>query len=219
VPAACWATASTPETAISRQHPSRMKAAGPGAVRGATRRGGANEGRGRHPGTREVKLIEQDVPRVTEPTHVKLCMLDVGVCGTDRDICAFQYGIPPAGTEHLVIGHESLGEIVEVGPAASRLKRGDLVIPMVRLRAPTTTAPPAAPGDRISASPETSQNAGSRTCMGGEARHLRVADGAVAAAAVRRSRGDGERSSGRKSVHGPAAAQASCRAASRENLA
>jgi threonine dehydrogenase-like Zn-dependent dehydrogenase len=84
------------------------------------------------PGTRQVRLIEQEAPRVATPTHVKLRMLDVGVCGTDREICAFQYGTPPDGTEHLVIGHESLGEVVDVGPAVTRLKRGDLVVPMVR---------------------------------------------------------------------------------------
>ncbi len=84
------------------------------------------------PGTQEVRLIEQEAPPVTAPTHVKLRVLDVGVCGTDREICAFQYGTPPDGTEHLVIGHESLGEVVEVGAAVTRLKRGDLVVPMVR---------------------------------------------------------------------------------------
>jgi threonine dehydrogenase-like Zn-dependent dehydrogenase len=88
------------------------------------------------PGTRAVKLIEQEVPRAVAPNHVQLRMLDVGVCGTDREICAFQYGTPPDGSEHLVIGHESLGEVVEVGPAVSRLKRGDLVVPMVRRPCP-----------------------------------------------------------------------------------
>jgi len=84
------------------------------------------------PATRELRLVEQDDPRVTAPGQVKLRMLDVGVCGTDREICAFQYGTPPSGAEHLVIGHESLGEVVEVGSAVSRLKIGDLVVPMVR---------------------------------------------------------------------------------------
>src|SRR5207249_4822462 len=41
-------------------------------------------------------------------------------------------GTPPAGSEHLVIGHESLGQVVEVGPAVTRLEQGDLVITMVR---------------------------------------------------------------------------------------
>jgi len=84
------------------------------------------------PGTREVGLIEQEDPPIALPTHVKLRMLDVGICGTDREICAFQYGMPPEGTEHLVIGHESLGEVVEVGAAVTRLRPGDLVVPMVR---------------------------------------------------------------------------------------
>ena len=88
------------------------------------------------PGTREVTLIEQEAPPLAAPTDVKLRMLDVGVCGTDREICAFQYGTPPEGTEHLVIGHESLGEVVEVGPAVTRLRPGDLVVPMVRRPCP-----------------------------------------------------------------------------------
>ena len=88
------------------------------------------------PGTRELRLIEQEAPSIAAPTHVKLRMLDVGICGTDREICAFQYGTPPDAAEHLVIGHESLGEVVEVGPGVSRLERGDLVVPMVRRPCP-----------------------------------------------------------------------------------
>lgn len=84
------------------------------------------------PGTRSVGLVDQDEPRIAEPTQVKLRMRDVGVCGTDREICAFQYGTPPAGSPHLGIGHESLGEVVEIGPGVSRLRPGDLVVPMVR---------------------------------------------------------------------------------------
>src|SRR5262245_53937143 len=84
------------------------------------------------PESRTVQLIETEAPSITSPTQVKLRMLDVGVCGTDREICAFEYGTPPAGGPHLVIGHESLGEVVEVGPGVTRVKRGDLVVPMVR---------------------------------------------------------------------------------------
>ena len=60
------------------------------------------------PKNRTVSLIDHEAPRISSPTDVKLRMLDVGVCGTDREICAFQYGTPPDGSEHLVIGHESL---------------------------------------------------------------------------------------------------------------
>lgn len=88
------------------------------------------------PGTREVALIEHEEPRLVGPADVRLRMLEVGVCGTDREICAFQYGTPPAGEPRLVIGHESLGEVVEVGPGVSHVSPGDLVITMVRRPCP-----------------------------------------------------------------------------------
>lgn len=84
------------------------------------------------PEGRRVEVVDQDTPAISTPTQVRLRILDVGVCGTDREICAFQYGTPPAGSPHLVIGHESLGEVVEVGSAVSRVRRGDLVVTMVR---------------------------------------------------------------------------------------
>jgi len=88
------------------------------------------------PTKREVHLIDWQAPRIEEPTQVKLQMLDVGICGTDKEISAFLYGNPPPGSEYLIIGHESLGEVVEVGPAVSRVKPGDLVIVMVRRPCP-----------------------------------------------------------------------------------
>jgi threonine dehydrogenase-like Zn-dependent dehydrogenase len=84
------------------------------------------------PNDRQVALVDHEAPKISAPTHVKLRMLEAGVCGTDREICAFEYGTPPARSERLVIGHESLGEVVEVGSAVSRVKIGDLVVPMVR---------------------------------------------------------------------------------------
>ncbi|HVM98240.1 MAG TPA: glucose 1-dehydrogenase [Candidatus Acidoferrales bacterium] len=84
------------------------------------------------PNDRKLELIDHQPPQISAPTQVKLRMLEVGVCGTDREICAFQYGTPPADSTHLVIGHESLGEVVEVGAAVSRVKLGDLVVTMVR---------------------------------------------------------------------------------------
>ncbi len=88
------------------------------------------------PESRQVKLIEQDVPRISRPDQVLLRLLDVGICGTDKEICSFEYGTPPPGDDHLVIGHESLGEIVQVGAAVERLRPGDLVVPSVRRPCP-----------------------------------------------------------------------------------
>jgi glucose 1-dehydrogenase len=84
------------------------------------------------PRTHEVKLIDHEEPEITTPTQVKLRMLEVGVCGTDKKITSFQFGTPPAGSDYLIIGHESLAEVVEVGPEVRAVKRGDLVVSAVR---------------------------------------------------------------------------------------
>ena len=88
------------------------------------------------PGTREVTIIEREAPRITQPDQVELRMLDIGICGTDKEICSFEYGTPPAGDDFLVIGHEALAEIVKVGSAVTRLRPGDLVVPSVRRPCP-----------------------------------------------------------------------------------
>jgi len=88
------------------------------------------------PTTKQVSIVNQTEPTLSSPTDVKLRMIEAGVCGTDREICAFEYGTPPDGMEHLVIGHESLGEVVEVGAKVTRVKVGDLVVPMVRRPCP-----------------------------------------------------------------------------------
>jgi len=71
-------------------------------------------------------------PKIESPTGVKLRVLNVGVCGTDREIASFLYGTPPEGSEYLVIGHECIAEVVEVGAEVDDVKPGNLVIPMVR---------------------------------------------------------------------------------------
>jgi glucose 1-dehydrogenase len=55
----------------------------------------------------------------------------VGVCGTDVEIVNDGYGSPPEGATRLVLGHESLGEVVEA-PAGVDLAPGDLVVGIVR---------------------------------------------------------------------------------------
>ena len=88
------------------------------------------------PADKQIGVINIIEPKLATPTDVKLRMIDAGVCGTDREICAFEYGTPPVGVEYLVIGHESLGEVVEVGAKVTRVKVGDLVVPMVRRPCP-----------------------------------------------------------------------------------
>jgi glucose 1-dehydrogenase len=84
------------------------------------------------PAKREVHIVDHPEPAIVSSTQAKMRVLEVGVCGTDREIVSFQYGTPPEGFEYLIIGHESLSEVVEVGPQVSKVKAGDLVVMTVR---------------------------------------------------------------------------------------
>lgn len=55
----------------------------------------------------------------------------VGVCGTDIEIVEGKYGWAPPGQKRLVLGHESLGRVIDPGPSGG-LQKGDLVVGIVR---------------------------------------------------------------------------------------
>jgi threonine dehydrogenase-like Zn-dependent dehydrogenase len=55
----------------------------------------------------------------------------VGVCGTDAEIVEGKYGWAPPGKTRLVLGHESLGRVIDPGES-SAFKKGDLVVGIVR---------------------------------------------------------------------------------------
>ena len=81
------------------------------------------------PGRPHSARIE-DVPEPRrEPGTVLLRPLEVGVCGTDREIAEGLFGIPPEGSERLVLGHEVLARVEE---DAEGFARGDLVAATVR---------------------------------------------------------------------------------------
>jgi threonine dehydrogenase-like Zn-dependent dehydrogenase len=55
----------------------------------------------------------------------------VGVCGTDMEIVRGDYGSAPPGEERLILGHESVGRVLEA-PSGSGLREGDWVVGIVR---------------------------------------------------------------------------------------
>jgi len=57
--------------------------------------------------------------------------LAIGICGTDREIAAGQYGWAPPGLDRLIIGHESLGRVVEAD-VGGEVRAGDLIVGIVR---------------------------------------------------------------------------------------
>src|SRR2546428_339528 len=85
---------------------------------------------------KEIGIIDQFEPKILLLIDVKFRMIEVGVCGTDKEICTFEYSTPPNSSEQLVINHESLKEIVEVGPKVTRMKLGDIVVPIIRRPCP-----------------------------------------------------------------------------------
>src|SRR5881397_3486578 len=78
-----------------------------------------------------------DLPRpsvndVPNGRGVLVKVLRVGVDGTDKEINAAEYGAAPDGYNFLVIGHESFGQVEEVGPNVTELRPGDYVVATVR---------------------------------------------------------------------------------------
>jgi threonine dehydrogenase-like Zn-dependent dehydrogenase len=84
------------------------------------------------PERRRVVVIEEDEPPALGPRQVLLRTREVGVCGTDREIAAFAYGERPAGSDHLILGHEAIAEVIALGSEVSHFRRGQLAVPVVR---------------------------------------------------------------------------------------
>ena len=84
------------------------------------------------PHTKTVQLIDLPEPKLETPTQVKVKVLEVGVCGTDREEVSGGRADAPIGEKMLVIGHEVLGEVVQVGANVKSVKPKDLVVIMVR---------------------------------------------------------------------------------------
>ena len=76
-----------------------------------------------------VGLAELPEPAANGAVLVRGRLL--GLCGTDREIGDGSYGQAPDGDGRLVIGHESLGEVL-AAPEGSGLEPGDLVVGIVR---------------------------------------------------------------------------------------
>jgi glucose 1-dehydrogenase len=83
------------------------------------------------PGAPEsVAVIDLPDPPLSDGS-VLVRARQVGVCGTDAEIVFDGYGTVPEGADRLVLGHESLGEVLEA-PAGSGLVPGDPVVGIVR---------------------------------------------------------------------------------------
>jgi len=84
------------------------------------------------PGTTEVRIVERPEPQIEAPDDVKLRVLRVGICGTDREEAAGGRALARAGQPDLVLGHEMFGQVIAVGSAVQRVHVGDYAVFTVR---------------------------------------------------------------------------------------
>ena len=84
------------------------------------------------PGTTRISMIDIPEPVVTSLDDVKVRVLRVGICGTDREEASGGRALAPQGRPELVIGHEMFGQVVETGKSVTRVKPGDYAVFTVR---------------------------------------------------------------------------------------
>lgn len=77
-----------------------------------------------------VKLEEIAEPDIRDGSIV-VEAIAAGVCGSDIEIAEGKYGWAPPGKTRLVLGHESLGRIIDPGPSGG-FNKDDLVAGIVR---------------------------------------------------------------------------------------
>ena len=83
------------------------------------------------PGTPRSLRVGHEVPEPDASLgSVLVEAVAVGLCGTDTEIAEGGYGWPPPGRDRLILGHESLGRVVDPGPSGFQV--GEHVVGIVR---------------------------------------------------------------------------------------
>ncbi len=84
------------------------------------------------PGTKGSRIVERPEPSIGAPNDVKMKIIRVGICGTDRTEVSGGRADAPEGQKELVIGHEMFGQVTEIGATVKRVKVGDFAVFTVR---------------------------------------------------------------------------------------
>jgi len=104
-----------------------------------------------YPNTTEPKFADCTEPPEPRAGEVVCRTLQLGICGTDREILDSKNPFRPAGSDHLVLGHECLACVDAIGPGVDEVAVGDLVVPLVRraIATPEHRVDLLTPGDYI----------------------------------------------------------------------
>ncbi|HET8752777.1 MAG TPA: glucose 1-dehydrogenase, partial [Salinimicrobium sp.] len=84
------------------------------------------------PGTTNISLVDVEEPQIQARDEIKIKVMQVGICGTDREEASGGRADAPPGEEKLIIGHEMFGEVMEIGEAVKKVKKGDFGLFTVR---------------------------------------------------------------------------------------
>lgn len=80
----------------------------------------------------KVEMIDIEPPRIAAG-EVLIRMREVGIDGTDTEVIESVHGgAAPHGDDYLILGHEALGQVWDIGDGVSGLKKGDWVVSTVR---------------------------------------------------------------------------------------
>lgn len=84
------------------------------------------------PGTTQISLAEVKEPSIQAKDEIKMKVLQVGICGTDREEACGGRADAPEGKKELIIGHEMFGQVLETGNGVTSVKPGDYGLFTVR---------------------------------------------------------------------------------------
>lgn len=101
--------------------------------------GGGQRAIAAFPNSTEPRFVELPSPQAPAAGEVLCRTLELGVCGTDREILLSGQPWTPPGEPFLALGHECLAEVLAVGGGVTRFHPGDLVVPAVRRSLPGQT--------------------------------------------------------------------------------
>ena len=74
-------------------------------------------------GPRDVVVREVADPRIERPTDALVQITSTNICGAD----VHMFGGRTSVEQGKVLGYENLGQVIEIGPAVERVKKGDWV--------------------------------------------------------------------------------------------
>jgi threonine dehydrogenase-like Zn-dependent dehydrogenase len=76
-------------------------------------------------GTRQIEVRDVPEPKILNPRDAIVRITSTAICGSDLHL---YNGFIPAMKRGDVLGHEFMGEVVEVGPGVDNLEEGDRVV-------------------------------------------------------------------------------------------